>query len=355
MPGPKPRLHLPYAAWPSADRLLWEQRFGNDDPFADVRLAKATQDHCMWAWRRFLGFLHNNEPEALEIAPAERLTIERTKLFVAHLAESNAGKSVVTWIEGLYTAAHAMIPDRDWTWLKKIKLRLHAAVRAHSPSGPVITSVQLLEVGLKLMDENKPMEDARLNVHQAVAYRHGLMCAILAFAPIRPKNLTSLEIKRHIIMERDRWFIILPREETKTQKRIRFEIPELVAPYLGLYLASVRPTLLKGRTHNALWVSIKGGALSYIGVVKSFVQISTRLGIRISPHDARDAAVTTWAIARPDQIAVSRDLLYHSKLDTTSLYNRANGIEASRSYRKVIRELRNKPRIDSNRSRAALF
>jgi hypothetical protein len=67
--------------------------------------------------------------------------------------------------------------------------------------------------------------------------------------------------------------------------------------------------------------------------------------VRFSPHDARDAAVNTWAIARPDQICVSRDLLCHSKLDTTNLYNRTRGIEASRAYRQVIREIRKKQTI----------
>ena len=33
MPGPEPRLHLPYAQWPAADRLLWERAMGSDDPF----------------------------------------------------------------------------------------------------------------------------------------------------------------------------------------------------------------------------------------------------------------------------------------------------------------------------------
>ena len=31
MPGPQPRLHLPYGQWPAADRLLWERAMGSDD------------------------------------------------------------------------------------------------------------------------------------------------------------------------------------------------------------------------------------------------------------------------------------------------------------------------------------
>ena len=68
-----------------------------------------------------------------------------------------------------------------------------------------------------------------------------------------------------------------------------------------------------------------------------------RLGIHITPHDARDAAATTWAIAAPDQIGVARDLLAHSDLRTTiKHYNRAKGVEASRAYRQVIDAVRGK-------------
>ncbi len=345
MPGPKPRLHLPYVDWPAADRLLWEQAFCDGDPFTDVHLTKASQDRCMWSWRRFLGLMANNEPAALEEPASDRLTIARVKLLVTHLAETNAPNSVASLVEALYTAARVMMPDRDWRWLKAIKTRLHEAAPSRSPTGPVITSVQLLDLGLKLMNESKPQPDASLDVHQAVAYRDGLMIALLAFVPIRPKNLASLEIGRHIVLEKGRWFVLVPREETKSGKRIQFEVPELLVPFLDVYLESVRPGILAGKKLRALWVSPKGRALSYVGIVKSFARLSTRLGVRISPHDARDAAATTWAIARPDQIGVARDLLAHSDLRTTTKhYNRARGIEASRAYRQVIAGMRKQNR-----------
>jgi integrase/recombinase XerD len=349
MPGPKPQLHLPYGDWPATDRLLWEHAFGQDDPFAEIRLAKASQDRCMWSWRRFLGFLALNEPDALEITPAERLTIGRVKTFVAHIAETNAPNSVAAVIEGLYKAARAMVPDHDWSWLRAIKLRLHAAVPARSPPGPVLTSVRLLELGLKLMDQSKQQLNAKLDVHQAVTFRDGLMLGLVAFAPLRPKNLASLEIGRHLVLVRDRWFVIIPGDETKTKKPIQFEIPKILLPYLTYYLDTVRAAILRGRRHHALWVSPKGRALSYVGICKSFARLSERLGVRFSPHDARDAAVTTWAIARPDQICVSRDLLYHSRLDTTGLYNRVRGIEASRAYREMICEIRKKKSLQRDR------
>jgi len=354
MASSKRLLNLPYVDWPATDRLLWQNTFGRDDPFADTPRSKASQNHCRWSWRRFLGFLAIDEPEALEIAPAQRLTVERIKAFVAHAGETNAPNSVASLVQALYTAARVMMPDRDWSRLKAIRSRLHAAAPSHSPVGPVITSVPLLELGLKLMDECKPEPNTKLNLQKAVIYRDGLMIALLAFAPIRPKNLASLQIGRHLVREGDRWFIVVPREETKTGKRIQFEIPELLVPYLAAYLELIRPAILRGSINTSLWASRKGGGLTYAGIVDSFTRLSKRLGVRFSPHDARDAAVTTWAIARPDQICVSRDLLHHSKLDTTNLYNRARGIEASRAYGQIIREIRKKPTI-RDRTRRARF
>jgi integrase/recombinase XerD len=341
MPGPKPRLHLPYAQWPATDRLLWQQAFCHDDPFAKVRLAKASQDRCMWSWRRFLGYLTGYEPTALELAPAERLSIERLRPFASHLAKTNAPQSVASIVDALYTAARVMMPDQDWTWLKKVNSRLHTTAPMKSPAGPVITSVQLLDLGLKLMDESTPRPSAPFDIHEAIKFRDGLMAAALAFAPIRPKNLASLEIGRHVVVESDRWFIVIPQEETKTAAPIEFAIPKILIPYLTLYLDIVRSAILRDATCGALWVSPKGGPLSYVGIVKSFHRLSDRLGVRIAPHDARDAAATTWAISAPDQIGVARDLLTHSDLRTTNKhYNRARGIEASRAYSQVIAKMR---------------
>ena len=164
------------------------------------------------------------------------------------------------------------------------------------------------------------------------------MAAFLAFIPIRRKNLAALELGRHVVLDRDRWFVIIPREEAKTGTPIEFSVPELLKSYLAYYLDFVRPRILRRSTCPALWVSPKcGGALSHVGIAKGFSRLSSRLGFRITPHDARDAAAPTWAISVPDQIGVARDLLAHSDLRTTiKHYNRARGIEASRAYSQVI-------------------
>jgi hypothetical protein len=239
MRGRKPRLLLPYAQWPSADRLLWERAMGSDDPFAEAgraRLAPTSQHNYLVAWRRFLGFLAIHDPPALELAPMERLSVERVRSFVGHLAETNILRSVASHVGALYQAARLMMPERDWTWLRAMKARLHKAAPASAPTGPVITSVQLLELGQQLMDESKPRADTPISMDDAVRYRDGLMIAFLAFIPIRRKNLAALEIGRHLVREGSGWYVIIPREEAKTGTPLEFPVSELLA-YILLFIS----------------------------------------------------------------------------------------------------------------------
>jgi integrase/recombinase XerD len=345
MPGPQPKLHLPFVHWPPADRRLWQDAARNDDPFSDApgaRLAKTTLHRLWMGWRRFLGFMTITEATALEIAPAERLTIERVRRFADHLAETNTPHSVAIQMDALYGAARAMMPERDWSWLRSIKARLYSAAGRKSPSGPVITSVQLVDLGEELMNESKIVPGIPVKMADAIRYRDGLMIALLGYIQPRHKNFAAIQIGRDLIKEGENWFIAIPPEDTKTKIPIDFQVPEELQPHLEAYLGHVRPRLLRRPACNALWVSAKGGALSYSAVGPVLTRHTTqRLGIRISIHDARDAAATTWAIAAPDQIGIARDLLTHSDLRTTTRhYNRARGIEASRAHAQLLAKLR---------------
>jgi integrase/recombinase XerD len=168
------------------------------------------------------------EPTAFDVTPTERLTIERVRVLVHHLAETNAPRSVAAQIGWLYGAARLMMPDLDWVWLRTVKARLHAAAPAVARKGPVITSVQLLGLGQQLMDESQPSLSTQISLADAVRYRDGLMIALLAFVPLRRKNIAAIEIGRHLVREGDGWFIIIPREETKTGTSIEFAVPELL-------------------------------------------------------------------------------------------------------------------------------
>jgi len=345
MPGRAPLLHLPYDQWPAEDRRLWECAISGDDPFGDAagaHLAEASLKLYLFGWRRFLGFLVIEEPAALDITPAERLTVERVRRFANHLGETNLPQSVAAQVDVLYKAARIMMPDHDWSWLKSIKARLYAAAPAYGTTKPVITSLQLLDLGQQLMDESQPTPSAPIRMADAVRYRDGMMIALLAFMPLRRKNLAAIEIGRHLVREKDTWFVILPCAESKTGTAGEFAVPDLLAPYLVTYLDVVRPRLLRRAICDALWVSRNGGVLSYSGIWFITARHSSeRLGVHVAPHDVRDAAATTWAIAMPAQIGVARDLLTHADLrPITKHYNRAKGVEGSREHARLIAAIR---------------
>ena len=171
------------------------------------------------------------------------------------------------------------------------------------------------------------------------------MIALAAFVPIRRKNVASLEIGRHLVREDDGdgWLVLIPAEESKTNISMSYPVPEFLKSYLALYLDIVRPTLLREPTCHALWVSSKGDGICYgaIGLVSE--RLTSHFGFRVTLHDVRDAAETTWAIFAPHQIGVASELLGHRDPRTGDrYYNRARGIEACRRYSQLIAGIRNK-------------
>jgi hypothetical protein len=68
---------------------------------------------------------------------------------------------VASQVAALYHAARVMMPERDWTWLKAVKARLHRAAPAHARIGPVITSVQLAQKA-----KSAQLTEGRLHFHR---------------------------------------------------------------------------------------------------------------------------------------------------------------------------------------------
>ena len=175
MPGRQPRLHLPYGQWPAPTGCSGSAPWAAMTPLRRSRcsLGQGLAARYLFAWRRFLGFLAIHEPTALELAPSERLTIDRIRAFRAHLAETNVPRSVAGTVGALYKAARLMMPERDWTWLKAVKTRLYrAAPSLLVQAGRVITSLQLLDLGEELMEESKPKpgsSDQQERCHPVIA------------------------------------------------------------------------------------------------------------------------------------------------------------------------------------------
>jgi hypothetical protein len=169
-------------------------------------------------------------------------------------------------IDALYGAAKIMMPEIDWSWLRTAKTRLYAAAGPKGPSGPVITSVQLVDLGQQLMTETEITPGSLVKMADAIRYRDGLMIALLGFIPLRHRNFAAIEIGRELVKVGEHWFITISPEDTETKVAMDFQVPELLQPHLATYLNHARPRMLRQPTCRALWVSSKEGMLSYSAV-----------------------------------------------------------------------------------------
>ena len=72
--------------------------------------------------------------------------------------------------------------------MRNIKTRLYSAAPRGNSARPVITSVQLVDLGIELMEECTVTASAPITMADAVQYRDGLMIALWGYVPLRHKN-----------------------------------------------------------------------------------------------------------------------------------------------------------------------
>jgi hypothetical protein len=98
-----------------------------------------------------------------------------------------------------------MFPVADWSWLRRAKARLFAFAPPRRAAGPVITSGQLVDLGLRLMQETNIRSEGPVSMASAGMHRNGLMMALWEYAPLRHKDLVALKIGRDFIRVGNEW------------------------------------------------------------------------------------------------------------------------------------------------------
>ncbi|MBK8686881.1 MAG: site-specific integrase [Betaproteobacteria bacterium] len=99
--------------------------------------------------------------------------------------------------------------------------------------------------------------------------------------------------------------------------------------------------------HHGLWPSSKGCPLTANWVRQIVIRRTTAaFGHGVHPHLFRHIAATTLALARPDQALLARDLLGHSRFETTERhYLHAKTADAGHAYALHIAALRRKHKL----------
>ncbi len=173
------------------------------------------------------------------------------------------------------------------------------------------------------------------------------MIALLAYRPVRLKNLASMHLGQHVVEMGDRTWMLFGAEETKSRRPYEAVFPEALAAHLRRYLEHHRPILLAGERGgvpgdtNALWVSEIGTQLE-AGALATRISMRTEkaFGRSIPPHWFRDAAATSIAIDDPVHVRDAHQVLGHAGLATTEKhYILAQSLQASRRHQAMLAQV----------------
>ena len=340
----------PVAEWPEVDRLLWEaaliagdlcEEGGSRANFTENTNRGVVEGYGRWQqWLDRQGMLNQTD------SPADQITPDRVRAYIADLERHNATQTVLNRLIHLSTAAAVMDQQRDWSWLNRLAAPIRARHRPARPKRPrLVAPRELLDLGVDLV---AAAERRNAACDRATTFRDGLMIALLAARPLRLANLVGLTLDRTLVLRGKQWWIQIPAMETKNREPIELAWPELLVPFLDVYLTCHRPVLAlrHGRwtrpIGEALWLSTDGSPMTRRAIYDRITRCTRKgLGRAINPHLFRDCAATTLAIEDPRHVRIASRLLGHRTCSTTEkYYNQARNIEASRTMQNYLLSLR---------------
>jgi hypothetical protein len=191
------------------------------------------------------------------------------------------------------------------------------------------------------------MEEARRQRHAptraAVIAQLAVAIAILAVAPVRLANLTSIRLGSNLNKpdgpNSNYWLHYTP-ESTKNNVRLQFVFKEYLTQLIDEYIQDFWPTLLRGRKEDYLFPGLREGAK---GKISFSVQISKRIykatGVKMTVHQFRHAAGAIILKKRPGEFELVRQILGHRSIATTMrCYVGLETIQASEIFTDMIVE-----------------
>lgn len=349
---------MPLDEWPERDRLLYSLCLQEDGLFIKggkgAKWAPATRTKYIGNYGRWLAWLKKTHPDMLKREPGHRISQAVIEDYRRYLASTLRPHSVASLLSGLGSMLWALCDTDKFAWVQCAAQRLARRAIGKDKRAILREPHELAEFGFQLMaDADAGVRPGRYP--PAVNYRNGLIIALLAYWPIRRRNLASIELGQHLIDAGDGYRIEFGAHETKQKRDISFLLPPALNIALKRYLTVHRPVLLQlgphqGKAGNALWVGGDGDRLNGAGICRA-VKLCTqsKFGKALSPHRFRDCAATGIATMDPSHVNDITAVLGHASLRCSERhYNQAGSIEAAQSYHQALRKLR-RPLPDADR------
>jgi integrase len=336
---------LPIELWPEADRRAWiaacrpAERLKRGG--AAAHLKPITRDDLARRYGYFLDFLSRRDLLSKDAAATAAVTPGNVERYVSELKARVGSVTVYGSIYKLRRASELISAVQDFTWLSEIEKDLALEMRPRSKLRRWVSAESLVEAGLTLIAEAETAANLS-DLARARQVRNGLMVALLALCPIRPKNFCALEIGSTFVEINGQWWIVLAASQTKEKRPDERPVAEELRASIESYLNTHRPVLASGQFCSALWLSSNDGRSMGYGGVERAIKSTTlsTLGVALSPHLFRTAAASTAAMHCGANLNLGAAVLHHTgRTITNECYNRASSASAARSFRHVIRKL----------------
>jgi Phage integrase family len=198
---------------------------------------------------------------------------------------------------------------------------------------------RVVRLPFAMMEEARRLRHAPIRA--AVIAQKAVAIAILAVAPVRLANLTSIRLGANLNKpdgaNSNYWLRFTP-EDTKNSVRLTFVFKEYLTRLIDEYLQDFWPTLLRGRQEDYLFPGLREGAK---GKISFSVQISKHIykatGVEMTVHQFRHAAGALILKNRPGEYELVRQILGHRNIATTiRCYIGLETIQASEIFTDMV-------------------
>ncbi len=343
---PRPEL------WPARDRAVWEAACRpGDGPFGDAGrlhgLSPATRQIYAAGYGRFLAWLAARDELDPDQGPADRVTPARAANWMAALRTQVGASTADQALINVISALQAMVPDRDWRWLRRTPGRPGAAEMRAARKLPrdvpdPVALAGALRGWVKEILACPPSPDS------ALALRDALVVAVATYHMPRRRNLAALRLGHEIQRDAGRR-LRLVLTDTKTDEPQDVPLHPWVGDVLTTFIATYRPLLSARAAPGAdhLWLCQDGTPLQATGMRALFHRVGLRLlGHPISPHRLRHAGATFLLKRAPREISRAAALLTHRSPRTTGAAYDVGGPEpALRLWRALMKDTARKGRM----------
>jgi hypothetical protein len=332
---------LPTRAWPPADAAAWARAqrthrgpFGDNtvrSPFTYVKYASG--------YGAYLWHLHSLDLLDSAEGPAERVTLERLGSFYEQLVRcGNADYTIVGRFEEIRGALQLMYPDGDFTFITRPgnisirqMLKMSRRVRFVPDSRHVVLWAEdMFAEALNFSDRNcRPMQ-----------VRDAAFIGFMASRAPRLRAASQMRLGRHLRRAEKGWTAFFDEPLMKGGRTtLELSIGPRIGAILDHYVNVERQEMLRGQTHDFLWVAKHGGPLLYAGFEKLMkTRTKAHFGVSFGAHRLRTSLTTTQAVVDGTDPLGAAQILGHSVEIGLRHYNRASSLEALRRHDALICE-----------------